>query len=60
MNFKCPICIRTFSQRTAYSQHVQRCIKRVEVEEDDDVEMNTEGDQDNNYENDNNEVIMLF
>ncbi len=55
-----PICTRTFSRRTAYSQHVQRCIKKVEVEEDDDIEMDTEGSQDSNYENDNIEVIMLF
>ena len=58
MNFKCPICLRTFSQRTAYSQHAQRCIKKIEVEEDDNV--NTEDDQVSNYENDNIEVITLF
>jgi hypothetical protein len=60
MSLICPICTRTFSRRTAYSQHVQRCIKKVEVEEDDDIEMDTEGSQDSNYENDNIEVIMLF
>lgn len=60
MSFKCPICERTFSQRTAYSQHVQKCLKKTEVKEDDDVEMDTEGDQDSNFEKDNIEVIMLF
>jgi Plavaka transposase len=33
MNYKCPFCPRTFSQRSAYSQHVQICMKKVEVEE---------------------------
>jgi hypothetical protein len=60
MSFKCPICERTFSQRTAHSQHVQKCLKKTEVKEDDDVEMDTEGDQDSNFEKDNIEVIMLF
>ena len=60
MSIICTICTRTFSRRTAYSQHVQRCIKKVEVEEDDDIEMDTEDSQDSNYENDNIEVIMLF
>jgi len=60
MSLICPICTRTFSRRTAYSQHVQRCIKKVEVEDDDDIEMDTEDSQDSNYENDNIEVIMLF
>lgn len=59
MSLICPFCTRTFSRRTAYSQHVQRCIKKVEVE-DDNIEMDTEGSQDSNYENDNIEVIMLF
>ena len=60
MSLICPIYTRTFSRRTAYSQHVQRCLKKVEVEEDDDIEMDTEGSQDSNYENDNIEVIMLI
>ena len=34
MSFKCPFCPRTFSQRTAYSQHVQVCLRKVEVEEE--------------------------
>ena len=55
MSFKCPICARTFSQRTAYSQHVQKCLKKAEVE--DDVEMDTKSDQYNDDENDDeNEV----
>ena len=63
MSFKCPICSRTFSRRTAYTQHVQVCIKNVEVEDDDDVEMNTEGDQNSDQNSDDIEVIcysMLF
>ena len=32
MSFKCPICLRTFSRRTAYSQHVQFCLKKVDEE----------------------------
>jgi hypothetical protein len=59
MSLKCPVCTRTFSRRTAYSQHLQKCIKKAEVEDNDDVEMNTEDGQDSNYENDNIEVIML-
>jgi hypothetical protein len=75
MSYKCPICMRTFSRRTAYSQHFQICVKKAEIEEDDDVEMNEQvinyenDDQVINYENDdqvinygddNIEVIMLF
>ena len=60
MSFKCPSCFRTFSQRSAYSQHVKLCIKKMEVEEDDDVEMDNEGDQDSDYGNNNIEVIVLF
>jgi len=60
MIFKCPFCTRSFSRRTAYSQHIQKCIKKIEVEEDDYVEMDTEGGQNSNDENDNVEVIMLF
>ena len=55
--YKCPICTRTFSRRTAYSQHFQICVKKAEIEEDDDVEMD---DQVINYGDDNIEVIMLF
>ena len=61
MSFKYPICERTFGQRTVYSQHVQKCLKKTEgKDDDDDVEMDTEGDQDSNFEKDNIEVIMLF
>jgi uncharacterized Zn finger protein (UPF0148 family) len=56
MSFKCPICERTFSQRTAYSQHVQKCLKKAE----NDVEMDTEDDQNSNFEKDNIGVIILF
>ena len=72
MSLVCYSCERTFSRRSAYSQHSQKCIKKVEVEEegdvemgiegnqDDDVEMDIEGNQDNDdYENNNIEVIVL-
>jgi hypothetical protein len=32
MSSKCPICDRTFSRRTAYSQHVQVCLKKADEE----------------------------
>ena len=53
MSFQYHVCDRTISQRTAYSQHTQKCIKKIKVEEND--EMDTEGDQNNNI-----EVIVLF
>jgi len=34
MNFKCPFCPRTFSQRSAYSQHTQICLRKVKVDEE--------------------------
>jgi hypothetical protein len=64
--YKCPICTRTFSRRTAYSQHFQICVKKAEIEDDDDVETDDQvinhenDDQVINHENDNIEVIMLF
>jgi hypothetical protein len=57
MSFKCPSCVRTFNRRTAYTQHVQKCLKKIEIEDEDDVEMDTESENDNI---DNIEVIMLF
>lgn len=57
MSFKCPSCVRTFNQRTAYSQHVQKCLKKIEIEDEDDVEMDTKSENDNI---DNIEVIILF
>ena len=58
MSFQCPICKRTFSRRIVYIQHIQKCIKKIEVDEDDDVEMDTKSDQ--SSENDDIEVIMLI
>lgn len=62
--------MRTFSQRFAYTQHTQKCLKNVEVEVDDDdddddsekysSEMDTRSNQSSEYENDKVEVIMLF
>ena len=60
MSFKCPICPRTFSQRSSYSQHVQKCIKKANVEDVDVAEMDTKSDQYNDDENNDIEVIMLF
>ena len=60
MSFKCPICTRTFSRRTAYSQHIPTCLKKAEAEDEEVFEMGTKGDQDIDYENDNIEVIVLF
>jgi hypothetical protein len=58
MSFKCPICNRTLSQHTAYSQHVQNCIKKIELDNND-VEMDTKSNQSSDYENDNIEVILF-
>jgi hypothetical protein len=58
--------MRIFSQRFAYTQHAQKCLKNVQVEEDDDdsekysSEMDTRSNQSSEYENDKVEVIMLF
>ena len=61
MSFKCPICTRTFSQRSSYSQHVQKCIKKADVENEDVVEMDTKSDKYSDDENnDDVGVIMLF
>ena len=57
MSFKCPICVRTFNWCTAYSQHVQKCLKKIKIEDKDDVEMNTENENNNI---DTIEIIMLF
>src|SRR2546430_5750089 len=34
MNFQCPFCPRTFSQRSAYSQHTQICLRKAKVDEE--------------------------
>jgi len=53
MSFICPVYSRSFSWRTAYTQHIQKCITKLEVKGDD-VEMDYEGDQNSNDENDPN------
>lgn len=54
MSFKCPVhlCERTFSQRTAYRQHVQICITKTEPSSNSDSESNSE--------NNTSEVFILF
>ena len=64
--------MRTFSQRFAYTQHSQKCLKyvemEIEVDSDEDKnddekyssEMDTRSNQSSEYENDQVEVIMLF
>ncbi|GES75413.1 hypothetical protein GLOIN_2v1783703 [Rhizophagus clarus] len=66
MSFKCPLCMRIFSQCFAYTQHAQKCLKNVEVEveEDDDnndsekysSKMDTRSNLSSEYENDKVEV----
>jgi hypothetical protein len=36
MNYNCRFCFRTFSKRSAYSQHVSVCLQRVETDEESD------------------------
>jgi hypothetical protein len=54
MSFECPVplCKRTFSLRSAYTQHVKKCVKKLELESDSDSSSNSE-----HYEN---EVIFDF
>lgn len=65
MSFKCPVCLRTFSRRTAYTQHTQKCLNNMEVEievdeKDDSSEMDTRSNQSSEHENDKIEVIFLL
>ena len=54
--------MRIFSQRFAYTQHAQKCLKNVEVEDDDDdsEKYSSEMDTRSNQSSDKVEVIMLF
>lgn len=36
MSYNCRFCSRTFSRRSAYSQHVLVCIKKIEFDEESD------------------------
>ncbi|CAG8653070.1 19027_t:CDS:2, partial [Rhizophagus irregularis] len=40
MSFKCPLCMRIFSQRFAYTQYTQKYLKNVEVEVEDNDDNN--------------------
>jgi len=52
MSSKCYICKRTFSRRSAYSQHVQVCLKTVPDEESsNDSEMDTQDTNDEEFNN---------
>ncbi|PKB95724.1 hypothetical protein RhiirA5_436162 [Rhizophagus irregularis] len=54
-----PLCIRIFSQRFAYIQYAQKCLKNVKVEEDDDDDSekyNSEMDTRSNQSSENNKV----
>lgn len=42
MNFICRFCFRTFSRRSAYSQHVLVCLKKVETDEESDFNDKTQ------------------
>ena len=55
MSFKCPVSCynRTFSQRTAYTQHVKLCIKKLELESSSDSDSDSDSD-----ENNENKVII--
>jgi len=43
MNFKCPFCNRTFAKRSAYAQHIPKCIEKEPVESD----CESDGESDN-------------
>ena len=53
MSFKCPVtfCKRTFSQRSAYRQHVQLCLKKTQE---------SNSGSNSNSENNVDEVIIWF
>ena len=57
MNFQCPFCPRTFSQRTAYSQHVQVCLRKVEVDEESNSETHSIDLTQDVNESDDNELM---
>jgi hypothetical protein len=42
MSSRCPICDRTFSRRTAYSQHVQVCLRNADEEFNNGGEVDTQ------------------
>src|SRR5436305_11231106 len=70
MSSRCPICDRTFSRHTSYSQHVQVCLKNAEEfgevntqsidnEEHSNVEIDTQNNEEcemDDNENDNIDV----
>ncbi|RIA88966.1 hypothetical protein C1645_825529 [Glomus cerebriforme] len=59
MSYKCPICERMFSQRTSYSQHIQKCIKIAKINDDDTIH-SSEMDTESNQKNENEVQDILF
>ena len=57
MNFKYPFYPRTFSQRSAYSQHTQICLRKVEVDEESNGETHSIYLTQDINESDDNELI---
>lgn len=57
MNYNCRFCSRTFSRRSAYSQHVLVCIKRIESDEESDSN-NSPQDDDISYKSD--DILMNY
>src|ERR1041385_5086602 len=57
MNFQCPFCPRTFSQRSAYSQHTQVCLRKAEVDEEDNSETHSIDLTQDVNESDDNELM---
>lgn len=65
MTLKCPFCTRTFSKRSAYSQHTSFCLKKVDfsdVSNDETCDADISFEVDNNkndYNNKNKEYNMV-
>jgi transposase-like protein len=60
MSYKCPVCKRTFSKSTPYSQHVQKCLKQAESISDEESSSSKMDTQSVDNENDNAGVIIFF
>ena len=58
MSSKCPICERTFSQRTAYSLHYKKCSKTVESISDGEYNSSDSDEMDTQTVDNENEVMF--